>query len=994
MRAWLAEHGGDLSPDKHAAVTGLATSDAAVAVLIGPAGTGKSTAVGAFADAWSDLTGGRVIGLATSQVATQVLTDDGLTHTRNIARWLAIQERLDRHAERAGRSSHPGKPYAEAGWRLRPTDVVVVDEASMVATADVHEIRTRVDAAGARLMLVGDPRQLGAVEAGGVLDLLDGHAETYTLSTVHRFANAWERDASLALRDPARAGEALTEYDRHGRLVAHDSTEDALAAAATAAVADRVDGHSTLIVTDTNKVAAAASAHVRDQLLALGLVERPETGGSVVLGRDSNTASIGDHVMTRHNDHRLGVTNRARYVLTAIHPDGSLALQPITSDTPATGHQQAGGPGTGAAGGPGKPAGSVTVPADYVAEHVQLAYAATVHAAEGLTLTTGTYLTDGRTDPASVLVALTRGRLRNTAHVITTPTPDPTGLPEKFSVNTERPSALAVLDGVMDRPADPSAGGTAAATVVAETDAAQAINAATLLGQIEAVTRHATRTRLETHLDELTADGVISEHTRARLCVDQGIEHLSRLLRAAEQAGHDPRQVLHAAADARSLETAKSTAQVLSHRITRNLTGVDDTLPMPNPDTASTPPADVDIANTTALADLHTQLRARHHALGVDLVDQPPAWLTMSLGSAPDKTVADIKDQDAAELANTALVNDDRRQDWTDRAGAVAAYREATGWDHPTRALGPMPGLAATERRAAYATAWTALGRPTPELSEAAMSDGQLRARYRAWQAELEWAPPHADDALRAAETDVETHRQAAAIARAQAEHAATSGDRDAAAQLRAQVARHQATQAARRVDADGVATVVDARAQWVALTAVTREHGERALAELRDRDLDPGTEPDRVTTTQWMADHQRAQAEDETHREITPADVHDDATTDHNTPSHLDDLPEGAAPMPISDADLQTNQSAGETTNQSCAHRLVPRQPTGAELDSLVAAAQIANAQAADRVSAHASEPPPAQADRDARHRREALDEVSQASDRTSRAEAVHQSQ
>ena len=78
---------------------GVLTSGARVETLVGPAGTGKSFVVGALAHAWTRPrrcaapAAGRVFGLATSQIATDVLTAEGLT-ARNVARWLATQDRL------------------------------------------------------------------------------------------------------------------------------------------------------------------------------------------------------------------------------------------------------------------------------------------------------------------------------------------------------------------------------------------------------------------------------------------------------------------------------------------------------------------------------------------------------------------------------------------------------------------------------------------------------------------------------------------------------------------------------------------------------------------------------------------------------------------------------------------------------------------------------------------------------------------------------------
>src|SRR5206468_2009947 len=111
-----------------------------------------------------------------------------------------------------------------------------------------------VDSIGARIVLMGDQRQLGSVGAGGAMGLVDGRAETYTLSDVRRFREEWESNASLRLRDGDR--EALVDYDRHGRLVEAASMDEAITAAARAAAADRVAGLSVVVSADTNEHAA------------------------------------------------------------------------------------------------------------------------------------------------------------------------------------------------------------------------------------------------------------------------------------------------------------------------------------------------------------------------------------------------------------------------------------------------------------------------------------------------------------------------------------------------------------------------------------------------------------------------------------------------------------------------------------------------------------------------------------------------------------------
>jgi AAA domain len=403
-----------------------------------------------------------------------------------------------------------------------------------------------VAAAGARLVLTGDARQLGAVQAGGVLGLLDGHAETYTLADVRRFDATWEADASLALRDGNPT--ALAEYDRHGRLLGYQTTDEAPDAAAHAAVADRLDGRSVVVVTATNTEAASIAARIRASLVQLGHVDE----GGVLLGRDGCTAGVGDLIACRRNDYDLGVTNRAHYRVTAVGDDGSPIVQPLIR--------------------PGGEPGTLILPASYVAEDVQLGYASTAHAAQGLTVDAAHVVTDGSLDGAGLYVGLTRGRQRNTAHVATTP--DAPELPPGLVVCAERPSAHSVLEGCLEQDAE-----SRAATVELEADLERRSPMATLAGQRETVVRQATRERMERHLDRLVEAGDLDQVIRARLCADQASEHLSRVLRAVEQAGGDPFGALCSAVTSRPLgdahsslkwsRTASPTPAACGHRMLR-----------------------------------------------------------------------------------------------------------------------------------------------------------------------------------------------------------------------------------------------------------------------------------------------------------------------------------------------------------------------------------------------------------------------------------------
>ncbi len=91
-----------------------------------------------------------------------------------------------------------------------PGDVLVVDEATQVSTEDALRIAQIARRNGAMVMGTFDPEQLGAVDAGGIFPLIAARHGSYRLTEVRRFTSAWEREASLRLRDGGR--------DRAGRV--------------------------------------------------------------------------------------------------------------------------------------------------------------------------------------------------------------------------------------------------------------------------------------------------------------------------------------------------------------------------------------------------------------------------------------------------------------------------------------------------------------------------------------------------------------------------------------------------------------------------------------------------------------------------------------------------------------------------------------------------------------------------------------------------------
>jgi ATP-dependent exoDNAse (exonuclease V) alpha subunit len=228
-----------LSLDQAVAVDKIATSGRVLEVLVGPAGTGKSTTMAGLRTAWEAEHGpGSVVGLAPSAAAAETLAQELGTPTENTAKWLtewrrtpelvarrgALAERLQHHP----RPSSPGAQQLRAAVaaldddiaarKLRPGQLVVVDEASLAGTFALDELVSAAKGAGAKVLLAGDWAQLSAVDAGGAFGLLvrDRAELGAQLSEVRRFYSDWEREASTALRLGRK--EAVATYEGHGRV--------------------------------------------------------------------------------------------------------------------------------------------------------------------------------------------------------------------------------------------------------------------------------------------------------------------------------------------------------------------------------------------------------------------------------------------------------------------------------------------------------------------------------------------------------------------------------------------------------------------------------------------------------------------------------------------------------------------------------------------------------------------------------------------------------
>jgi exodeoxyribonuclease V alpha subunit len=260
---------------------------------------------------------------------------------------------------------------------------------------------------------VGDRHQLPAVGRGGVLDLAaswvtpQAHVDH---DVVYRFADPEYAAMSLALRtgsatysipgerrgegNDQRVDEVWDALCRRGQVHIYPSEAERTQAlaqlAADAILTGRQDTDGTLVMADTREQAAGLNGAIRDRLVDSGHVDDTHA----TLTGAGERVGAGDRVATRRNDRHLGVTNRQTWSVSAVRADGGLTLR-------------------------GRRATDVhVVPAGYVREHVELAYAITVYGAQGETTSTGHLVLGEHTSAASVYVAMTRGRIDNVLHVV------------------------------------------------------------------------------------------------------------------------------------------------------------------------------------------------------------------------------------------------------------------------------------------------------------------------------------------------------------------------------------------------------------------------------------------------------------------------------------------------------------------------------------------------------------------------------------------------
>ena len=360
-----------------AAARGVAGHDRLV-LVVGPAGTGKTTAL---ARATADLHAHQreVFGIAPTARAARVLTAETGQRAETVAKLLHEWDR----------PTGPTPPY-----RLRPGSTLLVDESGMVGTDSLDRLVRLAEVQRWRLVMIGDPHQLQAVGRGGMFSELCRLGRTHQLATIHRFTNEWEQDATLGLRsgDP----KALDSYLARDRI-RPGTIDDHLKAIADAWITHHRSGDTVAVTAETNVQVNQLNEAIQARRRDAGHIDDRHV--AAIAGAE--TAGVGDVVVSRRNDRTLHtssgepVRNREHWHVDHVHRDGSLTV------TRTDGH------------------GTIELPADYVQAHVRLGYAATAHGHQGDTVDASYTLVTTSTTHAGLYVGATRGRNENHLLAIT-----------------------------------------------------------------------------------------------------------------------------------------------------------------------------------------------------------------------------------------------------------------------------------------------------------------------------------------------------------------------------------------------------------------------------------------------------------------------------------------------------------------------------------------------------------------------------------------------
>jgi conjugative relaxase-like TrwC/TraI family protein len=309
-----ARDGRGWNDEQRAATVAILTSRNRVTGLQGYAGTAKTSTVLAAVAAEANERGLAVSALAPTAAAAMVLGDALGVRADTVARHLLA-------GERGGAKS--------SLW--------IVDEASLLSTRDTEKLFRLADERGARVLLVGDTRQLGSVEAGAAFAQLQSAGMTSPqLTTIVRQTDAHAQAAvAAALEGDARRALAAIESGK-GSVVEHQhlTMRFKMIAASYAALSES-ERRKTLVIEPSRDGRDALIADIRDALADKGALRGPAVTASALVpksltreeAKDARSYQPGDTVMFRRDYPAKGIAKGAALTVGSVDPEkGAVSL--------------------------------------------------------------------------------------------------------------------------------------------------------------------------------------------------------------------------------------------------------------------------------------------------------------------------------------------------------------------------------------------------------------------------------------------------------------------------------------------------------------------------------------------------------------------------------------------------------------------------------------------------------------------------------------------
>jgi conjugative relaxase-like TrwC/TraI family protein len=633
VRAALAAHP-TAGQDQAGMVHDVCQGGAGVALVEGRAGTGKTFALGVARHAWQ-LDGYRLLAAAPTGIATVSLEAEGFEEVATLDRLLVD---LDRRRE-----------------QLDARTVLVVDEAGMAGSRKLARLLDHAHQAGAKVVLVGDDRQLAAIDAGGGFRALWLRLGASELTENRRQRHAWEREA-LELVRAGLVEEAVAAYREHDRVVVAESKTAATLALlqdwwAAWQDTERDPTQDVVVLAHRRAEVDRLNTHCQ-QLLALQGRLGPEC-----LQVEDLKLTVGDRVVCGHNAiAQLGVANGSRGTITALDAEArTLTFRLDDSDGQ-----------------------EVTLPRWYLDgrrrgernRRVDLAYATTGHRAQGLTRWRALVRLTGREDSNWLYVQLSRARHETTLYPVVGP--EPQGSAELDLPEVDAPDGYRQLAQALTRAGEQTLAIDTPSTLDLRQFTTKELRAERdrLRAEVDQAPRDRARELARASRRRADADRVLAEVTRQ---ADQRRQPtgMLRLLVRGQQPATTTRDAAVKLATQQADRAAEFELELRRHQQAR----------------AGWLEANAHLG--LAYGQVTRQLAWQRRASGVALEHNQPEYVRDELGPVPASTRG--------------------RRAWRQAAAAIQDYRRTYQITDPERALGPEPQD--QTQRAAWRQARTAIGR-------------------------------------------------------------------------------------------------------------------------------------------------------------------------------------------------------------------------------------------------------------------------------------------